>query len=245
MSTLETKKIEPLSGTTVTLGAAGDAVTMPAGVTVKTNTVKDAGGNTLWTSDGSGTLSSVNAGLAGGMIFISSQTASSSASVEFTSGIDSTYDEYVFYFVDINPATDGSKFTFQINETGNSGFNNTDITSTAFLVYHQEVGGATHLGYWASGDLATSTSYQILTDGIGYASDECMAGELHLFTPSNATYATHFMSRSQHIYPHSGGPFCMGAYMSGYFENSAAIDEISFKMTSGNFDGNIYMYGIK
>ncbi len=60
MSTLETKKIEPLSGTSVTLGAAGDAVTMPAGVTVKTNTVKDAGGNTLWTSDGSGTLSSVN-----------------------------------------------------------------------------------------------------------------------------------------------------------------------------------------
>jgi len=93
MSTLETKKIEPLSGTSVTLGAAGDAVTMPAGVTVKTNTVKDAGGNTLWTSDGSGTVSSVNSGLAGGMVFISSATASSSASVEFTSGIDSTYDE--------------------------------------------------------------------------------------------------------------------------------------------------------
>ena len=72
MSTLETKKIEPLSGTSVTLGAAGDAVTMPAGVTVKTNTVKDAGGNTLWTSDGSGTLSSVNSALQGNMVFISS-----------------------------------------------------------------------------------------------------------------------------------------------------------------------------
>ena len=33
------------------------------------------------------------------MTFISSQTASNSASVEFTSGIDSTYDEYVFYIV--------------------------------------------------------------------------------------------------------------------------------------------------
>ena len=70
MSTLETRKIEPLSGTTVTLGASGDAVTMPAGVTVKTNTVKDAGGNTIWTSDGSGTLSSVNSSLQAGMTLI-------------------------------------------------------------------------------------------------------------------------------------------------------------------------------
>ena len=57
MSSLEAKKITPATGTTVTLGAAGDAVTAPAGVTVKTNTVKDAGGNTIFTSDGSGTLS--------------------------------------------------------------------------------------------------------------------------------------------------------------------------------------------
>ena len=72
-----------------------------------------------------------------------------------------------------------------------------------------------------------------------------MAGELHLFTPSDTTYVTHFMSRTQHVYPHSGGNFSMGAYMSGYFENSAAIDEISFKMDSGNFDGVIQMYGIE
>ena len=34
MSSLETRKIEPLSGTTVTLGASGDAVTIPAGATL-------------------------------------------------------------------------------------------------------------------------------------------------------------------------------------------------------------------
>ena len=72
MSSLETRKIEPQSGTTVTLGEAGDTVTVPTGVIVKTNTVKDAGGNTLFTSDGAGTLSSVNSAIAGSMIFISS-----------------------------------------------------------------------------------------------------------------------------------------------------------------------------
>jgi len=177
---------------------------------------------------------------------ISTHTASDSSSIDITSGIDSTYDEYMFVFTDINPATDRTRLTFQINETGNSGFNNTNVTSTAFLVYQNEAGDATSLGYWTSGDLAASASYQIISDGIGYASDECMAGELHLFTPSDTTYVTHFMSRTQHLYGyHASGPFSMGAYMSGYFENSAAIDEISFKMDSGNFDGVIQMYGIE
>ena len=32
--------------------------------------------------------------------------------------------------------------------------------------------------------------------------------------------------------------------VSGYFNVTAAIDDIQFKMTSGNFDGIIKMYGI-
>ena len=59
MSILETKKIEPATGTTVTLGAAGETVAISASQ-LKTNTIKDAGGNTIFTSDGSVTLSSVN-----------------------------------------------------------------------------------------------------------------------------------------------------------------------------------------
>jgi hypothetical protein len=38
----------------------------------------------------------------GNMVFISSQTASASASISFTTGIDSTYKEYQFYFVNIH-----------------------------------------------------------------------------------------------------------------------------------------------
>ena len=101
MSNLEAKKIAPATGTTVTLGAAGDTVTVAASA-LKTNTVKDAGGNTLFTSNGSGTLSSVNSAFKGGLIFISSQTASGSSGIAFTTGIDNTYKEYVFYFTKKN-----------------------------------------------------------------------------------------------------------------------------------------------
>ena len=42
---------------------------------------------------------SSNATGTGSLTLISSQTASASASISFTTGIDSTYDEYVFKFI--------------------------------------------------------------------------------------------------------------------------------------------------
>lgn len=241
MSTLETRKIEPLSGTTVTLGAAGDAVTMPAGVTLKTNTVKDAGGNTIWTSDGSGTVSSVNAELQGNMIFISSQTASASASLEFTSGIDSTYDEYVFYFVNINVSANSDNFVFQVNASGQTGFNET-MTTTAFRAYHGEDGSIAALNYDASQDQAQGTSYQTLSQSLSNAADVCCAGELHLFAPSSTTYVKQFYSRFNGIHDSN---LSMQDFIAGYINTTAAITQISFKPESGTFDGTIYLYGIK
>ena len=102
VTTLNVNTIEP-AGSTLTLGASGDTVVATDSVNV--NTVKDAGGNTLWVSNGSGTLSSVNSGLGDSLKLISSQTADDDASVSFTSGIDSSYKEYIFKFYNIAPAT--------------------------------------------------------------------------------------------------------------------------------------------
>ena len=70
---------------------------------------------------------------------------------------------------------------------------------------------------------------------------ESSAGILHLFSPSNTTYVTHFYatvncSRHDNI--------SQIVHCAGYINVTAAIDEISFKMSSGNFDGAIQMYGI-
>ena len=48
----------------------------------------------------------------GELTFISKQTSSSSATISFTSGIDSTYMEYIFYFVNIHPQNDDKHFLF-------------------------------------------------------------------------------------------------------------------------------------
>ena len=101
MSKIRSSVIEPATGTTLTLGASGDTVAVSSDA-IKLNTLKDSGGNTLFTSNGSGTLSSVNSGLSGaGPKLLQSQTADGSSTVSFTSGIDSTYDKYMFVFINI------------------------------------------------------------------------------------------------------------------------------------------------
>ena len=64
MSTLKSNVIEPATGTTLSLGAVGDNVTVSAD-SIQTNLYKDAGANTIFQSDGAGTLSNVNSGLKG------------------------------------------------------------------------------------------------------------------------------------------------------------------------------------
>ena len=62
MSTLKSNVIEPATGTNLTLGASGDLIDVPADA-LQLNSWKDSGGNTLFTSDGSGNLSSINSAL--------------------------------------------------------------------------------------------------------------------------------------------------------------------------------------
>ena len=92
-------------------------------------------------------ITSTPSGVGGGSLnLISTQTASSSATISFTSGIDSTYKEYVFKFYDIHPATDNSSFTFQASTDGGSNYNTT-VTSSSFRAYHDEPDGNNGLSY--------------------------------------------------------------------------------------------------
>ena len=240
MDKLNVNTIEPEGGTTtINVGKAGKNVIITDNL--KANTLKDAGGNTIFTSDGSGNLSSVNSGFGSAQVLLSTQTASDSASLSFTSGIDSTYKEYVFEFVDINPATDDVEFSFQGNSVGGSGYNET-ITSTYFYALHDEADSQTGLTYGTADDQAQGTAFQAVADAIGNGADECCAGELHLFNPSSTTYVKNFYSRVQMYHT---GNMSVDRYAAGYMNTTSAIDEIQFKMSSGNFDGKIKMYGIK
>jgi len=240
MSILEAKKIEPSTGSTVTLGAAGEAVTIAASQ-LKTNTIKDAGGNTLLTSNGSGVLSNLNSGFSGSSVFISSQTASSSASLSFTTGIDSTYDEYAFYCVNMHPSSDGVVFEWQVSSDGGSTYGMT-ITSTAYRAYQYE-SGAYGLSYVAGDDLAQSTDYQHAIEQVGNDADQSCSGMLQLFSPSSTVSVKTWLS---HFHSCHKGNVTNDEYTSGYVNSTSAVNAIDFRMASGNVDaGTIYMYGMK
>ena len=247
MSTLETRKIEPLSGTTVTLGASGDAVTLPAGVTLKTNTVKDAGGNTLWTSDGSGTLSSVNSGLQGSYVYISTTTISSGvASVAITSGITSTYKEYIFYLVNIHPASDRPSFQWLPSIDGGSSYG-VATTGTGIHSYHRESDSGTATIATAGG-MAQNTGGLLLSNECNSENDSASCAELRLYDPANTTYVKHFSSSGHNDFDGSGsGDMYHGSWIyDGYVNTTSAVNAVRFQMSSGNIDsGIIYLYGVR
>jgi len=181
----------------------------------------------------------------GSMTLLSTATASSSATIDFTSGISSTYKEYVFKFIDIHPSA-GANFNFQGNAAGGSGFNEA-MTTTFFYAYHKEDGSDPTLMYNTGRDQAQGTGYQsISADGTGTDADQCLSGTLHLFDPSNTTFVKHYISRISNPNGSGSTTYMCDCHSAGYFNTTTAIDEISFKFTSGNIDsGTIKMYGIK
>ena len=175
------------------------------------------------------------------LILLATETASSSATISFTSNIDSTYKEYIFKFIDIHPATDQKNLTFQVDTGTNTNYNQT-ITSSSFYLYHNEGDTTTSLQYITGYDQAQGTGFQILSESTGNANDECVCGTLHLFDPSNTTFVKHFMSRTQAA---EGTGYSGDTYVAGYINTTTAITRVQFKMASGNIDaGTIKMYGV-
>jgi hypothetical protein len=176
------------------------------------------------------------------MSLISTQTASGSATLSFTSGIDSTYKEYVFKFINIHPVTDGANFQFQVSINTGSSYG-VNITSTAFYAQHAEDASEAALEYDSANDLAQSTNFQtILGKEPGNGNDESTSGFMHLFEPSSTTFVKHFTSRGN---CQDAQPMSRDGYTAGYVNTTSAVDAIQFKMASGNIDsGVIKMYGV-
>jgi hypothetical protein len=186
-------------------------------------------------------VTAYNASVAtGNMVLLSSQTASNSASISFTTGISSTYKEYQFYFINIIPRTNNTNFGFNLSTDGGSNYNTTK-TTTLFRAYQDETGADAGLGYIAGDDLAQSTSYQRFCNTLDNASDSNLSGSMQLFNPASTTYVKHFISNVTHV--HSVN-YHINTYMAGYANTTSACNAIDFKMESGNMDGTILMYGI-
>ena len=178
----------------------------------------------------------------GDLILLSTQTASASASISFTSGIDSTYDSYVFKFINIHPQNNGEPPLFNLSTDGGSNYNVVK-TTTVFRDLHNEGDTNSGIGYRTGEDLAQSTAYQYISaGGCGNDNDQCFVGYLQLFNPSSTTFVKHFICKTQ-LYTHDD--YSYQTHMAGYANTTSAVNAIDFKFSSGNIDsGTIKMYGV-
>jgi len=179
--------------------------------------------------------------IGGSLVLIETQTASSSANLSFTSGIDSTYDEYVFKFYDIHPSANAKSLTFQ-TDTGTNTNYNIACTTSAIKAYHNEGDSETELGYDTQYDAAQSTSFINLAEEIMNNNDSSVSGTLTVFNPSSSTFVKHFISDMQGM---RNDVYSWRFMKGGYFNTTTALTRFQFKLNSGNIDaGTIKLYGV-
>ena len=178
----------------------------------------------------------------GDINLITTNTISSGvSSSSFTSNIDSTYDTYLFKFINIHPATDNVNLTVNFRD-GGSDFDATKTTSY-FHAYHDEADSGTSVGENTSNDIAQGTGYQMIGHIPGNDNDQSVSGTLYLFSPASTTFVKHFLCimNSSAVTPATYNDF-----VGGYFNTTTAITRFQFKMSTGNIDsGTIKLYGIK
>ena len=176
------------------------------------------------------------------VVLIQSQTADSDSEINFTSGIDSTYGEYIFRFYNMNAEyANTASFVFNGSIDGGSNYNVTK-TTTYFKAIHTEDDGTASLAYSTSADLAQGTGDQPLAREVEHDADGSCAGELHLFNPSSTTYVKHFYAT---INSYNSAESSRHSFVAGYFNDTNNIDAMTFKFSTGDFEGTIKMWGVK
>ncbi len=166
-------------------------------------------------------------------ILLTTQTASASASLDFTSSIDSTYNNYIFEFTDLIPATTNQDLQVRI---GDGSFLTT--------LYGYGVRSVNGVGGLATDNSASATTINLTTTGVANTSTEGISGRLVLTAPSNSSTAPRLYFDCVWFNDiATNGPYrCFGA---GSHQTAANVSRLQFFFASGNItSGTVKMYGV-
>ena len=198
---------------------------------IKVNTIQDSGGNTIISSNGSGTITP-NFNNAGTMVLLSSQTASSDNEIIFNNTlITSTYNDYKIKGSGIIPATDSAEPNIFVSADNGSNFLSCD-SGRQYNQLNSAAGGA---------ESASGTSIEI---GYNIGNDANLGGafEIH-FSNLNATN----MYKWGYYYYVSKHDTNAYIWKGGYSINSqSAVNYIKFAFNTGAIStGKLQLYGVK
>jgi hypothetical protein len=226
-------------GSTPNFGSSGQALlsagstTAPAWGGVQAPLVS---GTNIKTVNGSSVLGSGDLAVGGGSwIFLSSVTASNSATVDIENTFNSTYDYYVIVANGVIPSTNGARIqaqlrvggTYQTDHTGNAGYSFTNNSWEA-----SQFGGVIPIG-----------------EPAGSSSDSWAGVNLSfsLYDPANTTSRKQFNWIGSQV-ASSGNSFRHSTLLgSGRFNGgTGAVTGVRFIFSTGNVStGTFRLYGIK
>lgn len=194
----------------------------------------DGSANQVLQTNGSGALSFATPS-GGSWIFLSTVTASNSATVDIDTTFDGTYQNYALVVSNIRPSVDGTTLRM-INKLGAS------FVTSADYIWHlsrPRSGVSTYSGLGSGGSV---TSYQITSelDVQTYASSQFI---MYIHNPSSTTsfksvYTVGTVQYNDAYHSNMAGYCGTG--------NTSALTALRFYMASGNIaSGTFRLYGIK
>lgn len=177
-------------------------------------------------------------GSSGALVLLEQHTASSSASLDFTTAITSLYDEYLIELVNLVPATNAVNLLCRMSVDGGATYDTGNN-------YQWASWRASKSGSAAAGATATSS---IGIDGSASQSNTASLGGIcsiiHLFQPLNTSFHKRLRIETA-ANDGTSSPDIVIMVSGAYTVTASAVNAIRFLMSSGNIaSGTIRMYGL-
>lgn len=241
-STRSDCKVVGVNSTSVPTNAAADQVLQTTGAATgawkSVPDCDDTAGQHLNYDTGTHAWScGTSSGSTSGFTLVEQHTASTSATLDFTTCISSTYDDYVIDLVNFLPATSAVNLLMRVSTDGGATYDSgTNYNSNAL----QFLSGGTGTSGGGSGQ----TSFAVAA-GISVASGQPgVSGRLNFFNPGSSTQRKNLTGQVS-FSDVNGDPRLLGNAVAFQYQSNTAVNAFRFLMSSGNIaSGTIRCYGL-
>jgi hypothetical protein len=180
-------------------------------------------------------------GGSGARVWLARQTASSSAQLDFTSFISSTYDTYIFECISIRPATDGAMFVIRVGTGGGPTYDtsgNYNYGSLWKMITNNAV------AQWGA---AGATYMSLFNDSAGTALSNTagvsLQATIQMYNPASSSLVKMFRWNMLFNYATDDNHYMVDG--AGIYAPSTAVTAVRFLMSTGNIaSGTVDVYGI-
>ena len=171
----------------------------------------------------------------GGLVLLEQHAASTSASLDFTTCISSTYDEYQIDFLNLIPATNGALLWMRVSTDGGSTYVSTGSYSEDLWIWR--AGGSTLQGGTGETKIVISVN-----TGQSNNSNWGITGRMLLFNPGSTSLFKQVQARLHHI---DSSSLRVTVDSIGAYEATTAVNAFQFLFSTGNItSGTIRCYGV-